>query len=94
MSQAVRRPDPEASEASPVISEEPEGYEYIADVKAKETFRNTLRGFGITPREGQGRRVTFTTEKRLDMKGMKERGLLWSYAIAKVKKVKELLEVG
>jgi hypothetical protein len=82
------------SESTPVISEEAEGYEYIADVKAIETFRNTLRGLGITPRERDGRKVAFTSEKLLDMKGMKERGLLWSYAVAKVKRVKELLEVG
>jgi hypothetical protein len=77
-----------------VIAEEPDGYEYVADVKAKETFMNTLRGYGLRPREQDGRKVMFTSDKLLDMKGMKERGLLWSYAIAKVRRVKELLEVG
>ncbi len=91
MSQEIRHPD---SEESAVIAEEPEGYEYVADVKARETFRNIIRGHGITPRERDGRKVVFTSEKLLDMKGMKERGLLWSYAIARVKKVKELVEVG
>lgn len=91
MSQETRNHDPESD---PVISEEPEGYEYIADVKARETFWNTLKGLGITPRERDSRKMVFTSEKLLDMKGMKERGLLWSYAIAKVRRVKELVEVG
>lgn len=82
------------TEGSPVIEEEPDGYEYVADVRAWETVSNSLRGYGIALHEGDGRKVTFRSESRLDMKGMKEKGLLWSYAVAKVKKVKELIEVG
>jgi hypothetical protein len=81
------------NEGPPVISEEFDGYEYIADVKAWETFRNILRKHGVALREGE-RRVTFRTIRLLDMKGMKEKGLVWSYAVAKVKRVKELVEVG
>jgi hypothetical protein len=92
LSQESRHDDPDKT--SQVISEEPDGYEYIVDVKAKETFRNTLRGMGISAREGDGRKVAFTSERLIDLKAMKERGLLWSYAVAKVKRVKELLEVG
>lgn len=80
--------------ASHILEEEVEGYEYTVDVKARETFSNILRGYGIPVQEGVGRTVTFSSERRLDLKGMKENGLLWSYAVAKVKRVKELLEVG
>jgi hypothetical protein len=52
-----------------------------------------LRKHGVALREGD-RRVTFRLEKLLDMKGMKEKGVLWSYAVAKVNRVKELIEVG
>ena len=81
------------SEGPPIIEEAFDEYEYVADVRAWEAFSNMLRKHGVALREGD-RRVTFRLEKLLDMKGMKERGLLWSYAIAKVRRVKELLEVG
>ena len=83
-----------ANEDTPVIEEEPQGYEYSADVKAWETFTNIMRGYRVALQEGSGRRVTFSSDKLIDMKGMKESGVLWSYAIAKVKKVTELAEVG
>ncbi len=81
-------------EGSPIIEEEPEGYEYAADVKAWETFSNILRVYEVALRDEGGRKVTFRSDKLIDMKGMKEKGVLWSYAVAKVKRVKELLEVG
>jgi hypothetical protein len=81
-------------EGSPLIEEETEGYEYTADVIAWETFSNILRRYGMALHEGDGRRVTFSSKIRLDLKGMKEDGLLRSYAVANVKRVKELLEVG
>jgi hypothetical protein len=81
-------------EGSPVIEEEIEGYEYTVDVTAWETFSNILRRYGVALRDGGGRRVTFSSKQRLDLKGMKEDGLLRSYAVANVKRVKELLEVG
>ena len=84
---------PEVVEGSPVIEEEVEGYEYTVDVSAWETFSNILRGFGVALHEGEGRRVTFSSKYRLDLKEMKQKGLLRSYAVAKVKRVKELLEV-
>jgi hypothetical protein len=81
------------SEDPQIIEEELEGYEYNADVIAWETFRNIVRGYGVALHEGGGRRVTFSSKIRLDLKGMKEKGVLRSYAVAKVKRVKELLEV-
>jgi hypothetical protein len=77
-----------------IIEDKSEGYEYIADVKAWETFSNILRGYGVVLRDGGGRRVTFVSDKRIDMKEMKRMGLLHSYSVAKVKRVKELVEVG
>ena len=78
---------------SSIIEEELEGYEYTADVKAWETFSNILRRNGVAL-EGGGRKVTFRATKRIDMKAMKQQGLLRSYAVARVKRVKELVEVG
>lgn len=86
--------EPEHAKGDSVIDEEFEGYEYIADVRAWETFSNILRGYGVLLHEGAGRKVTFSSESRVDMKTFKEKGLLWSYAVAKVKRVKELIEVG
>ncbi len=91
MSQENRYPD---HESSPVIEKEPDGYEYVADVSAWETFSNILRGYGLALRDEGSRRVTFRSDKLIDMKRMKEDGVLRSYAVAKVKRVKELLEVG
>jgi hypothetical protein len=81
-------------EGAPIIEEGFEGFEYTVDVRAWETFNNIMRGHGVALREGGSRRVTFSSEQRIDMKSMKEKGLLWSYAVARVKRVKELLEVG
>jgi hypothetical protein len=68
-------------------------YEYTAHVRAWETFANTLRGYGVSLSEGD-RRVTFRSGRRIDMRRMKEKGLLWSYTVAKVVVAKEVLEKG
>ena len=81
------------SEGPPIMDEAFDEYEYVADVRAWEAFSNILRKYGVALREGD-RRVTFRLEKLLDMKGMKEKGMLWSYAVAKVNRIKELIEVG
>lgn len=70
------------------------GFEYTVHVKAWETFRNLMRGYGVSLREGGGTQVTFGSEKRIDMRRMKEKGLLWSYAVAKIRKSKETIETG
>jgi hypothetical protein len=90
LSQDNGHPDQE----SRTIEEKSEGWEYIADVRAWETVSNILRGYGVSLREGGGRTVTFSSQKRINMKGLKERRLLWSYSVAKVKRIKELVEVG
>jgi hypothetical protein len=73
--------------------EEPAGFEYKVDVRAWETFCNIMRGYGISLREGD-RILTFRSEIRVDMKRLKEKGLLWSYSVAKVIMRKEVVETG
>jgi hypothetical protein len=68
-------------------------FEYIVDVRAWETFSNQLRAIGINLREGS-RKVTFRSSQRLDMRKLKEKGLVWSYTISKVVVGKELVEMG
>jgi hypothetical protein len=83
----------ESSGESSPSKDGPIGFEYTVHVRAWETFRNLMRGHGISLREG-GRQVTFLSEKRIDMKRMKEKGLLWSYVVAKVKRSIEIIETG
>ncbi len=62
-------------------------------MRAWETFSNQLRALGINLREGS-RTVSFRSSQRLDMKRLKEKGLVWSYAVSKVMVGKELVETG
>jgi hypothetical protein len=68
-------------------------YEYTAHVRAWETFANLVRGYGISLTEGD-RQVTFRSGKRIDMRRMKEKGLLWSYTVAKIIVAREVVEKG
>jgi hypothetical protein len=68
-------------------------YEYTVHVRAWETFANLIHRYGVRLREGD-RHVTFRSENRIDMKGMKEKRLLWSYTVAKVVVEKEVVEKG
>ena len=68
-------------------------YEYTVHVRAWETFANLIHQYGVSLREGD-RHVTFRSERRIDMKGMKEKRLLWSYSVAKVVVEKEIVEKG
>jgi hypothetical protein len=79
-------------ESSPA-EEEHVGFEYKVDVRAWETFCNIMRGYGVNLHEGD-RQVTFRSEIRVDMKRMKEKGLLWSYSVAKLVMRRELVETG
>jgi hypothetical protein len=73
--------------------ERSEEYEYTAEVKAFEAFRNVMRKEEI-PLSEADRRVTFRSRKFLDMKTFKKMGLLWSYKIARVKTHREVIEEG
>jgi hypothetical protein len=69
-------------------------YKYIANIKAFETFRNIVRGQGVSMPETGGGNVSFTSPKRLDMKAYKDGGLLWSYSVIRVRRVEEVVEEG
>jgi len=70
-----------------------EEYEYTAEIKAFEAFRNVMRREEISLSEGDGR-VTFRSRKFFDMKAFKKMGLVWSYTIARVKTRGEVVEEG
>ncbi len=69
-------------------------YNYIVHVRAFETFRNLIRQVGVSIPETAGSHVSFTSARRLNMKAYKERGLVWSYSVIRVRKVEEVVEEG
>jgi len=77
-----------SSEANQALDTE---YRYIVHMKASETFRNVMRREGITIPEGANH-ISFTSDKRLDMKGYKERGLTWSYTVIRVRTEEDVIE--
>jgi len=68
-------------------------FQYIVNIRAFETFRNLLRQEQIQIPEGSNH-VTFTVPKRLDMKGYKERGLIWSYTVIRLRRTQDVVEEG
>ena len=66
-------------------------YRYIVHVRAWETFRNMMRREGIIIPEGS-HHVSFTCGKRLNMKGHRQNGLIWSYSIIKVTRNEDVIE--
>jgi hypothetical protein len=77
------------------VSSEDEGpdtdFKYLIDVRAFETLRNVLRREGVSIPEGSNH-ISFTWHKRLNMKALKESGMIWSYSIIRVRKVEEIIE--
>lgn len=68
-------------------------YRYIVHVKAIEAFGNRMRREGTIIPEGPAH-VSFSTNKRLDMKELREDGLIWSYSIIRVTRAEDILEEG
>jgi hypothetical protein len=68
-----------------------EEFEYIVDIRALETFVNVMRRHGLAVTLS-GPRGTFTSNERLNMKRLKEIGLISSYEIIRVSKNRELVE--
>jgi hypothetical protein len=68
-------------------------YRYIVQISAFESFRNIARREGIVIPESSTY-ASFTTPKRLDMRGYKQRGLIWSYSVIKVRRHEEIIEEG
>lgn len=82
----------EAGQESAHLSDDSQEFEYTADVRAWETFRNQLRSLGVTVREGNP--VTFRFSRLLDMRAMKQKGLLRSYKISKIAVIRQVIETG
>jgi hypothetical protein len=79
--------------AFPNVPELDVEYRYIVHVKAWETFVNMMRREGIIIPEGS-HFVSFTSTKRIYMKGHKDNGLVWSYSIIKVTRTEDIVEEG
>ncbi len=68
-------------------------YQYVVQVRASETFANVMRRQGIALPEDTVH-LSFTSPRRLDMKGYKEGGLIWSCSIIRVLWSEEVIEEG
>jgi hypothetical protein len=68
-------------------------YEYHVDVVASEAFRNLMSRVGITSSYDKGG-FDFSLKNRLDMKSLKDRGIISSYKIVRSSRSKEALEEG
>ncbi len=66
-------------------------FEYSVNIRALETFLNVMRRHGLQVALS-GLRGTFTSNERLNMRRLKEIGLISSYEIVKVSKNRELVE--
>lgn len=70
-----------------------EEYGYIVEVAGVETFANLMSKQGIKI-ETVSRQVEFNSEKLIDMKSLKAKGIIRAYKIVKIKRTEELLEKG
>ncbi len=68
-------------------------YQYSVHVTAGETLANILRRQGIAVPE-TAPHVTFTSPTRIDLKPLKEKRIIKSYSISKVRRATELIEEG
>lgn len=68
-------------------------YRYIVHIRALETLTNLLRREGISIPEGS-MHVSFPANTRLNMKALKDMGLIWSYSVIRVRKDEEIVEEG
>ncbi len=71
-----------------------EEFQYHVNVRAKEAFINSIRKEGILMPEMESSDLTFPSYRLLDMKSYKERGILWSYSIVRVRRSEEIIEEG
>ncbi len=85
----------ERSVESMAGSEEPDiEYRYIVHVRAAETFFNWMERDGTLIPHSQSQHLRFSWPKLLDMKSLKERGLIWSYSVIQVQSVENVVEEG
>lgn len=79
-------------DAQGLQEEEPvQEFEYTVDVRALETFLNVMRRHGLQV-VLSGHKGTFASNERLNMRRLKEMGLISSYEVMKVSRNKELVE--
>ncbi len=68
-------------------------YQYIVNVRAVETFANMMSRLGINITY-TSKNLSFTAPRLLNMKAMKERGIIFSYSIIRVRTVEDVIEEG
>ena len=68
-------------------------YAYTVVPAALETFRNLMFREGIIT-AWDDKRITFTSEKLLNLRRLKERGIIKSYTISKLSRKGETVEEG
>ena len=67
-------------------------YQYIVSIRAVETFVNLMAREGINMERSSN--ASFTLPRRLNMRAMKERGVLYSYSVIRVRRVEDVIEEG
>jgi hypothetical protein len=77
--------------AERTLSEE---FEYHVQLKAIEAFYNIMQREGVALPGMTGFSLSFTSEKRLDMKRLKDRGIIRSYKVTRVRHEEEVVEEG
>jgi hypothetical protein len=68
-------------------------YQYVVNIRAIETFVNLMAREGLNIPE-RSSSVSFTLPRRLNMKVLKERGVLYSYSVIRVRRVEDVVEEG
>jgi hypothetical protein len=71
-----------------------EKYHYQVEACSPEGFTELMhtRGIDVHPKGAADSRRTFTSERLLDMRGLKQRGIIKSYKIMKVVITEEVIE--
>jgi hypothetical protein len=67
-------------------------YQYIVNIRAIETFVNLMAREGINIERSSS--ASFTLPRRLNMRVLKERGVLYSYSVIRVRRVEDIIEEG
>lgn len=78
-------------DTAPKKKERVDEYEYTVQPAAIETFTNLMREQGVIM-AWDGKRFVFTSSKLLNMKRLKERGVIRSYTIATLTRSRKVVE--
>jgi hypothetical protein len=71
-----------------------EEYGYVVEVAGAETFANLMSNQGIIVQSVGTRLVEFKSEKLIDMKSLKTKGVVRAYKIVKIERTERLIEEG